>query len=247
MKNACTSSARGLSASILAVSVTGWDRLVPLLGSLAAGELRGGLAGDRLHKLAGILPAADRDALYRGLVSLWPRPETLVPGASEPPSAFLDTDAIPDAATPLQRMQFLDQQGYLPDDILAKVDRASMGCSLEARVPLLDHRLVAFAWRLPRALKLREGQGKWLLRQVLARHLPPGLFERQKMGFGVPIDRWLRGQLRDWAEALLAPQRLADHIDPGPVRRAWDAHQSGRRNMQYALWPILMFEAWRQQ
>jgi asparagine synthase (glutamine-hydrolysing) len=145
------------------------------------------------------------------------------------------------------RMQFLDLVTYLPDDILTKVDRASMAFALEARVPLIDHRVVEFAWRLPRHAKVRNGTSKWLLRQVLYRHVPQALVERPKMGFSIPLGGWLRGPLRDWAEGLLAPDRLRDagffHV--GAVRKVWDDHVSGRANRQYMLWNVLMFEAWR--
>ncbi len=130
---------------------------------------------------------------------------------------------------------FLDTVSYLPDDILVKVDRAAMGVSLETRVPLLDHRVVEFAWRLPLALKIREGQGKWLLRQVLYRHVPPELVDRPKMGFGVPIDHWLRGPLKPWAEALIEPKRLKSegYLNPSLIQEKWKQHQSGRRNWSY--------------
>jgi asparagine synthase (glutamine-hydrolysing) len=138
---------------------------------------------------------------------------------------------------------------YLPDDILVKVDRASMAMGLEVRVPLIDHRVVDFAFRLPLRLKLRGGTSKWLLRQILYRYVPKTLVERPKMGFGVPIDSWLRGPLRDWAEGLLDRARLARGglIDPEPVRQAWEEHLSGRRNWQYRLWTVLMLEAWRER
>jgi asparagine synthase (glutamine-hydrolysing) len=141
---------------------------------------------------------------------------------------------------------YLDLVTYLPDDILVKVDRATMGVGLEARVPMLDHRLVEFAWRVPVSMKLRDGQGKWLLRQLLYRHVPNALVERPKTGFGLPVGDWLRGPLRDWAEALLDPAalRAQSYLDATLVRSIWNLHLSGRRNMQDQLWDVLMFQSW---
>jgi asparagine synthase (glutamine-hydrolysing) len=202
--------------------------------------------GDRMHKLAGILRETP-DGYYRHLISHWAEPERVVPGAREHRGALWDTalsERIPDR---VEHMQYLDTLTYMPDDILTKVDRTSMAVSLEARVPLIDHRVVAFAWTLPMRLKVRDGTGKWLLRQVLARHVPAKLFERPKMGFGVPIDSWLRGPLRDWAENLIAEKRLAEEgfFDPAMVREKWTQHLGGRVNHQYLLWDVLMFQAWK--
>jgi asparagine synthase (glutamine-hydrolysing) len=198
---------------------------------------------DRLPKLAEILGADSGIMLYEQLMSHWKKPAELVLGTSE-----TDGLSCPEApSVDLEHcMMYLDALTYLPDDILTKVDRATMSVSLEAREPLLDHRLVEFAWRVPFSLKFREGQGKWLLRQVLYRYVPQDLMDRPKMGFAVPVEQWLRGPLREWGEDLLAEQRLREEgfIDPAPVRQKWQEHVAGKRRWHNQLWEVLMFQGW---
>lgn len=205
--------------------------------------LRQNRAAERLQKLARILPSADQDAMYFALVSQW---RSVVLHAGTPELPLDDRSRWPVLTDPVERMMFFDQVSYLPDDILTKVDRASMAVSLEAREPLLDHRLLEFAWRLPLGMKIRGGQGKWLLRQVLNRYIPQELMERPKMGFGVPVGAWLRGPLRDWAESLLSKERLTKEgfLDVDAVHAAWEAHLAGRGDWQHHIWTVLMFQAW---
>lgn len=220
-----------------------WDRLFGSFG------VRTPQVGDKLHKAAHIATAGSVEELYRRLVSQWQSPGDVVRDAPDLLHPADDPDlprAIPD---PVQRLQYLDFATYLPDDILTKVDRASMAVGLEARVPLLDHRVVEFALRIPDALKRQDGRGKYLLRQVLYRHVPRALVDRPKTGFAIPIGAWLRGPLRDWAEDLLDPHLLrADGLlDPTTIRDAWSEHLSGARNLQYQMWSVLMFQAWRRR
>jgi asparagine synthase (glutamine-hydrolysing) len=234
----------GIAAAILAVAPDRWSRL---LSVLPAG-MRPSEIGDKLHKLATVLESPDGIAAYRRLVTHW-EPSDVMPGSGEYKGIVWDAALPKEIPDFLDQMQLLDLVTYLPDDILTKVDRASMAVSLEARVPLLDHRVVEFAWRLPRDAKLRGDTGKWLLRQVLARHVPNELIERPKMGFAIPLGEWLRGPLRDWAETLLDARRLreAGLLDSARVRQHWQEHLSGRRNWQYLLWDVLMLEAWRER
>lgn len=201
---------------------------------------------DRLPKLAEVLAYTDGHEFYRSLVSHTKNPESLVLGSKEPKTILSSSHNSSHLPGLREQMMYLDQMTYLPNDILTKVDRASMAVSLEARVPLLDHRLVEFAWRVPTEYKIRNGQSKWLLRQVLYRHVPRELMKRPKMGFGVPIDQWLRGPLKDWGEALLNERRLREEgfFDPTPIRKMWQEHVSGKKSWHYYLWDVLMFQAW---
>ncbi|MBG0778301.1 MAG: asparagine synthase (glutamine-hydrolyzing) [Desulfovibrionaceae bacterium] len=207
---------------------------------------------DKIQKVTEAMAATDRTAFFHSLVSFWKEPGELVrglngsPDGGLPPTRFTDPARQPATPRFLDWMMAMDQDTYLHDDILTKVDRASMAVSLEARVPILDHRVVELAWRVPMSLKIRGGLGKHILRELLYQHVPRDLVERPKQGFGIPLDSWLRGELRDWAEGLLAPGALEAHglLRTEPVRRAWDEHLSGRRNLQYHLWGVLMLQAW---
>lgn len=233
---------RGLAAMINAAP----ESVINAMADLAPARLRPSNPVDKLHKLAAVLPL-DREALYLRLVSQCPDPAALTTGAPEH-SVGLQwrPPAGPDRF--VEQMQLFDTLTYLPDDILQKIDRASMAVSLEVRPPLLDHRVVEFAWRLPRNMRIRDGQSKWLLRRVLDRYVPRALIERPKMGFGIPLAEWLRGPLRDWAEDLLDPARLGGGLLNVPaVHKLWAEHIRGEHNRAYMLWTVLMFEGWRRR
>lgn len=226
-----------------------WDRSLAIFNALLPANLKQSITGHNLHKLAEILAVPDPETLYTRLASHWKEPEAIVLSSSEPLTALSDRQSWAKLPDFTQHMMYLDSVTYLPDDILVKVDRASMSVNLEARVPLLDHRVVEFAWRVPLSMKIRSGQGKWLLRQVLYKYIPKKLIERPKMGFAVPIDSWLRGPLRDWAETLLDTSRLKEEgfFNPQPIRQKWKEHLAGDRDWQYYLWDVLMFQAWLEQ
>lgn len=230
------------SVSIHAVPPSVIDRLA---GLLTNGRLKN--AGEKLHKAAGVVDATSVDELYDRLVSLnGPGSGLMKSGGSAGQGKITAFEALCNLH-PVDQMMALDATQYLPGDILTKVDRAAMSASLETRVPMLDVDVMRLAWSLPVEFKIRDGQTKWPLRQVLYRHVPKELIDRPKAGFGIPIGDWLRGPLRDWAEALLDDRAnpLSDYFEPRTVWGMWHDHLSGKRNSQHRLWPVLMFQAWR--
>ncbi|MBE0435425.1 MAG: asparagine synthase (glutamine-hydrolyzing) [Methylomicrobium sp.] len=237
---------RVIARALTALPPAVWNRLGAPLMMVLPDRLKQANIGDKLHKGAGVLAYRTIDELYLDLISHWKEPTDLVLHSSEPSLLLTSLEAQPVLPTDIERMMAADLTSYLPDDILVKVDRAAMGASLETRVPFLDHRVVEFAWTLPMQYKLRDGVGKWPLREVLYKYVPKSLIERPKMGFGVPIDQWLRGPLREWAEALLDENRLRQegYFEPSLVKAKWQEHLSGQRNWQYYLWDVLMFQAW---
>jgi asparagine synthase (glutamine-hydrolysing) len=238
---------RALGSAMTALPATLLNRV---LGSVA-GAAGVALPGDKAHKLGRRLAGADSlDDLYVGLVSEWPDAACMVVGGDRiPPNLLDDRERWPRLAAPVARMMALDGLTYLPDDILVKVDRASMAVSLETRAPFLDRDVMEFAWSLPMSMKLRDGRGKWILRQLLDRYVPRALIDRPKAGFAIPLDAWLRGPLRDWAETLLAEERMRreGYFDPKPIRAAWRSHVRGEASFGHRLWSVLMFQAWLEQ
>ena len=235
MRNAFCSSVTAIPASTL-------NRLSPVVGLSQA--------GDKVHKLGQRLQGVNSiDDFYVALISEWSNVEGLVLDGQLPSNLIDSREQWPDLSNPVDRMMALDGLTYLPDDILVKVDRAAMAVSLETRAPFLDHELVEFAWQLPLKYKIHKGQGKHLLRCLLNRYIPSELTERPKMGFSIPLDTWLRGPLRDWAEDLLAEERLdrEGYLNSAPIRRAWCAHKQGKANYGYRLWSILMFQSWLEE
>lgn len=224
-----------------------WDRVLAPFATAMPARWRRRANGEWLRKAASLLARDTFEHLYRDLVSHWREPERVVLGGGEPPVALTDPARWLAGAAPLSRMMYLDSVSYLPDDILVKVDRAAMAVGLESRAPLLDHRVFELAWRMPPGLRSTRGGGKLVLKRLLARHVPPTLTDRPKMGFGVPIQSWLRGPLRKWGESLLDEQQLrADGLfSPEAIRAKWCDHQAGRGDWHFLLWDVLMFQAWR--
>jgi asparagine synthase (glutamine-hydrolysing) len=232
-----------LGHAVASLPASAWDALS-----------RGRIArlGDKAHKMANRLKSvASSEDLYQSLVSEWDQPERIVKNWDSPNSLHpLTQVGMSDlkALVPDERefMMLMDMSSYLPDDILCKVDRAAMAVSLETRIPFLDHRVLEFAWNLPMHLKIRDGQGKWILRQILYKYVPKELIERPKAGFGIPLGTWLRGPLKDWAQSLIEPKRLEaeGYFYPEPISKIWREHLSGQRDWSGRLWTILMFQAW---
>jgi asparagine synthase (glutamine-hydrolysing) len=238
-------SLRRLSASgLTSFSPRAWNRMRDSLRPVfpVAGRTR--LLGEKMHKLGGLLREESTQDMYRSLLSAWQHPEELVLACS----AATTLDDSFDGDSPLalmERMMLADQTSYLPDDLLAKVDRASMAVSLEARVPILDHRVVEFSWRLPRRFKVRDGRGKWILREILYKHVPRVLVDREKMGFSVPLAKWLSGPLRNWAGDLLLSHESGEFLQTMPVSREWDRFLAGDSTNAAGIWAVVMFRAWQ--
>lgn len=234
---------RGCAAAIRLASPRQWNAVLSPIASRLPVERRN--LGEKAHKWADLMLSADPAGFYARWVAHWHAPQRVVVGGRVPALGFEDMSAFPGISF-VEALMAIDTQNYLPDDVLTKVDRAAMGVSLETRVPMLDKEVVEFAWSLPMDLKIRNGQGKWVLRQVLRRYVPDALIDRPKMGFGVPVGAWLRGDLRAWAEALLDESRLRNEgfFDVAAVREKWNEHVSGQRNWATHLWSVLMFQAW---
>lgn len=227
---------------LTAIPINAWNSLSVLVPA----RWRLSNMGDKLHKAGSVLASSNIEKLYLGLVSHWQHPESVVLNSHEPLTALTDPKRKANFTDPIMQMMAQDTLSYLADDILVKVDRAAMAVSLETRVPFLDHTLFEHAWRLPMAIKIKGSKTKWCLRKILYKYVPEHLIERPKMGFAVPLDVWLRGPLKEWADALLTEQRLQQEsfFDVKKVRNMWLEHLSGKRNWQYQLWDILMFQAW---
>jgi asparagine synthase (glutamine-hydrolysing) len=237
--NYCPKLIRQATCSLIrGIRTEHWDKLlnIPLVQNK-------GITGGKLHKLAHILSHESKAQIYPHLITQWQ--DSKLPLAAYQGSDVLEEYVAKNIST-ISDMQKADMTGYLPGDILTKVDRASMAFSLEARVPLLDHRVVELAFSLPTEFHLHKGQTKSILREVLYKHVPRKLIERPKMGFGAPIGEWLKGDLREWAGDLLSSERLRREgvFNPEAIETKWKEHSSGKQNWQYALWNILMFQAW---
>jgi len=231
---------RAFSNAIRLLPPAQWDRMMRLLPRGA----RSRLSGHRIHKIAALIPAANVSEVYENFLSSWGAHDPLLLG--EQPSAMPHWSGYPTLPTTAETFMFRDAVDYLPDDVLVKVDRAAMSVSLETRAPMLDPQVVALAWKLPLAMKRSGGISKVTLRKLVHRYVPAELVERPKAGFSVPLDDWLRGPIREWAETHLSADALTNGgLNSGPIRRAWQAHLAGTENHRYFLWNVLMYQAWR--
>jgi asparagine synthase (glutamine-hydrolysing) len=239
----------GLSSSLEFLSPDTWDHLFSVVNPLLPKNFRFRLPGLKVQKFAESLRARSELDFYLGRASHWAEPKKVVLNSVEKLTLALDSNLHPRTKSFAEKMMVMDLLTYLPDDILTKVDRAAMAVSLESRIPFLDHRVVEFAWSLPMEFKIRGGEGKWILKEVLSKYIPRDLFERPKMGFGVPINKWLRGAMRPWAEELLSEGRLASDgfFDPAPILKKWTEHQRGDFDWSHHLWDVLMFQDWLHQ
>ena len=236
-----------MASGIRMLSSESWNSLFRIMTPLVPAGFQFSNPGEKLHKLAKMLPGGTGEEMYALMCWHWNNGSSPVIGASGPESPGTNSFPWNNQQMHLQEsMMCADMISYLPDDILVKVDRAGMGVSLESRIPLLDHRVVEFALQVPLSMKIHKRRGKWPLRQVLSKYVPSTLIDRPKMGFGVPIDAWLRGPLREWGEGLLDEKRLLDEgfLRPDPIRKKWNEHIAGTANYQYDLWDVLMFQAW---
>ena len=237
-----------VSRGLAGLSPAKWDKIFKILVYVSSGKFDHVNAGEKIHKLAELIKANNEVEFYLKLTSYWQPSSSPALNWNRLPLPSMEKGVWPNLNSFTEQMMYLDMVGYLPDDILVKVDRATMANSLESRAPFLDPGVVEYAWKVPLDFKIRSGQGKWLLRQILYKYIPRKLIERPKMGFAVPVDSWLRGPLRDWAESLLKKSKLEkdQYLDPIPIRKKWSEHISGKKNCQYHLWTILMFQAWRE-